>query len=112
MTDEWHKEPIDAGVGGTTRPESKSERTLRRALAVTQRARPQMQILAGATLNLPPYEPANPVRSLAALALVDALGRADGIIVKAPRYHDSIPGFFEKMRDNAGAAARSTTRLE
>jgi hypothetical protein len=51
-----------------------------------------MKILAGATLNLPLYERANPVRSLAALALVDALGRADGIILTASSYHDSIPG--------------------
>jgi NAD(P)H-dependent FMN reductase len=78
---------------------------LRGALAVTQRARAQTQILASAAL-------ANPVRSLAASALVDALGRADGIILTAPSYHDSIPGFFEKMRDHLGAAARSTTRLE
>jgi hypothetical protein len=45
------KSPLMLGVGGTTRPESKSERTLRGALAVTQRARAMMQILAGATLK-------------------------------------------------------------
>jgi FMN reductase len=60
--------------------ESTSERASRVALAVVQRAIAQTQMVAGAALNLPLYEPANPAHSSAVLALVDALRRADGII--------------------------------
>jgi FMN reductase len=74
---------------------------LRAALASAQRAGAVTQLVAGAMINLPIYEPGNPTRSQSAVALVDAFRRADGIIVATPSYHGSISGFVKNALDYA-----------
>jgi FMN reductase len=93
--------PLIVGIGGTVRAGSTSERALRAALASARQGGAATEIIAGGALNLPIYEPGNPVRNPSAIALVDALRRADGIIVSTPSYHGSISGFVKNALDYA-----------
>lgn len=99
--------PLIVGLGGTTRAGSTSEQALQVALA---RARALgCDTLAFASTQLPTeiYDPARPDRSAAALALVDALRRADGVLIASPAYHGGLSGlvknaldFVEDLRDD------------
>jgi len=91
--------PLILGVGGTTRAGSTSEQALRLALAAAERMGAETQLFSGAALNFPVYEPGNPTRSMAAIAFVGSLRRADGIIVATPSYHGSISGFVKNALD-------------
>jgi len=91
--------PLVVGIGGTMRAGSTSEQVLRLALAAVERAGAETQLFAGAALNFPVYEPGNPTRSMAVLAMVGALRRADGIIIATPSYHGSISGFVKNALD-------------
>ncbi|WP_315837294.1 NADPH-dependent FMN reductase [Bradyrhizobium prioriisuperbiae] len=91
--------PLIVGLGGTLRDGSTSERALRIALTEAERLGARTRIFAGALLNLPAYDPADPSRSVAAAELVEALRGADGIIVATPSYHGSISGLIKNAID-------------
>lgn len=93
------------GLGGTTRAGSTSEQALQRALA---RARATgCETLAftgtggGGNPGLPVeiYDPAQAERSPAARALVDALRRADGVLIASPAYHGGVSGLIKNALD-------------
>lgn len=100
--------PLIVGVGGTTRPNSSSERALRVALAAAEAMGATTRLVAGPDLPIEPYDPARPERSPQALELVAAMQAADGLIIASPGYHGSISGlvknaldFTEDMRGDA-----------
>lgn len=100
----WHRpavKPLIVGIGGTTRSGSISERALRFALKVAEQDGAETLLVAGPALELDSYNPANPGRSPAATDLVDALRRADGIIISTPSYHGSISGHVKNALDYA-----------
>lgn len=99
--------PFIVGLGGTTRPGSTSERALQVALAHAQAQGCATLALAGTQLPADIFDPGRPERSEAARLLVDALRRADGVIIATPAYHGGISGlvknaldFTEDLRDD------------
>jgi FMN reductase len=93
------KRPFVVGVGGTLRDGSTSERALRVALSVAEAIGATTRLFAGPAINIDPYDPAVPERSSDARALVDALRKADGVIVSSPGYHGSVSGLLKNAID-------------
>lgn len=89
------------GIGGSTRPDSSSEKALRYALSIAESLGAQTQIFAGAAIDLPMYVPDSPARADHALRLVSALRRAHGVIISSPGYHGSISGLLKNALDYA-----------
>ena len=88
------------GIGGTTRPNSSTERALRHALAACEQQGATTSLFAGAELEaLPHYAPENPTRTEGARHLVDEIRRADGIIIASPGYHGSVAGIVKNAID-------------
>ncbi|MGH2793088.1 MAG: NADPH-dependent FMN reductase [Actinomycetota bacterium] len=103
------KKPLIVGIGGTTRANSSTEKALRFALGVAEKEGAEVVMFDGPTLDrLPHYAPEKPERAPEAVELIDALRRADGIIVATPGYHGTISGlvktaldYTEDMREDA-----------
>lgn len=91
--------PFIVALGGTTRPGSTSERALQVALARAAALGCETALFGGARLPTEMYDPARPERSEAARALVDALRRADGVIVATPAYHGGVSGLVKNALD-------------
>lgn len=96
------------GVGGTLRPDSSTERALRHCLDAVERQGGRTRLFGGADLDLPMYNPHDPARTPAAVALIDALRRADAVVVGSPGYHGGISGlvknaldYIEDLRDDS-----------
>src|SRR3546814_5026141 len=53
----------------------------------------------GASLNMPMYAPDIEERSAQATALIDALRRADGIVICSPGYHGTVSGLIKNALD-------------
>jgi len=99
--------PFIVGLGGTTRPGSTSERALQVALARAQGLGCDTLLLGGAQMPMDIFDPTRSERSEAARLLVDALRRADGLVIATPAYHGGISGlvknaldFTEDLRDD------------
>jgi FMN reductase len=95
------------GLGGTLRPSSSGASALRVCLEFAAHRGCRTEILTGEALNLPIYDPAERQRTAAATTLVNAVRRADGVIVATPGYHGSMSGlvknvldFLEDLRDD------------
>lgn len=91
--------PFIVGIGGTLRPGSSSEIALRVALDAAAAAGARTQAFVGADIELPIYAPERPGRSPAALAFLDAVRRADGVLIASPGYHGSISGLVKNALD-------------
>lgn len=89
------------GLGGTTAPDSSSEKALRAALAACERLGARSRILAGEALCLPPYGHGLAARDARASDLVEALRAADGVILSSPGYHGSVSGLLKNALDYA-----------
>jgi FMN reductase len=92
--------PLVVGLGGSTRPGSASERVLRIALDGIARGGGRTLAFCGTDLDLPMYAPGADLTPKAA-RLVDALGRADAIIVSSPGYHGTFSGLIKNALDYA-----------
>jgi FMN reductase len=91
--------PFIVGLGGTTRPGSTSERALQVALARAASLGCETLLIGGAQLPADIFDPTRPERSEAARVLVDALRRADGVIIATPAYHGGISGLVKNALD-------------
>jgi len=91
--------PLIVGIGGTQRPNSSSELAARYALAIAAQAGARVQMFDGPSLSLPLYNPSDVSRDVRAVALVEALREADGIILAAPAYHGGISGLIKNALD-------------
>jgi FMN reductase len=91
--------PLVVGIGGTLRAGSSSERALRVALAGAGMASARTELLVAGELELPMYAPERPDRAPAALRLLDALRRADGIVIASPGYHAGPSGLIKNALD-------------
>jgi FMN reductase len=91
--------PLIVGLGGTTRPGSTSERALQIALAHARALGCETLIFAGTGLPAEIYDPARPERSDKARGLVDALRRADGVVIATPAYHGGLSGLVKNAVD-------------
>jgi FMN reductase len=92
--------PLVVGIGGTMRPGSGTERVLRAALAAAERRGARTSLLAGPDLDLPMYAAHAGERTAAARALVERIGRADGVIIASPAYHGGVSGLVKNALDH------------
>jgi FMN reductase len=95
------KSPYIVAVGGTLRPGSSTEKAMQHVLNAVGRAGARTRLISGSALELPMYQPENPVRTDAARDLVAQLALADGIILGSPGYHGSISGLIKNALDYA-----------
>lgn len=93
------RRPLIVGLGGTLSEASSSERALCHALAAAEAQGARTQLFAARALDLPMYTVDRSRRTSAALALVDALARADGVIIATPGYHGGISGLVKNALD-------------
>jgi FMN reductase len=94
------RKPFIVGIGGTTRTGSSSEQALALAMKHAQAAGAETQMLAGAELSqLPMYDPDPNTITDIGKRLVEALRRADGVIVASPAYHGGVSGLIKNAID-------------
>lgn len=92
--------PLIVGLGGTTRAGSSSERAVRAVLARAQALGARTAMFDGPTLAaLPHYAPERAERSAEQAAFVEALRRADGVVVGTPGYHGGMSGLVKNALD-------------
>lgn len=95
---EW--KPRILGLGGTTRQGSSSERALRAALDLAERAGAQTDILLADDLEFPSYAPERGSLGPQADRLLDLVRRADGLIVASPGFHGGPSGLIKNALDH------------
>ena len=97
--------PLIVGLGGTGSPTGSTERVLRHALNGAAKAGAQTIFFDGAALDMPMYRYGGE-RTDKALALIDALRRADGVIIASPGYHGTVSGLIKNALDYVEDMAR------
>ncbi len=91
--------PFIVGLGGTPRAGSSSEQALQHALNHAQSLGCTTQMFAGIQLPSEIFDPTRPERSPAASALIEALRRADGVLIATPAYHGGMSGLIKNALD-------------
>ena len=92
--------PYIVGIGGTTRPGSSGERLVRCVLLEAELLGAQSRLFDGKELSaLPHYAPESPSRSPEQLDLIEALRRADGVVIGTPAYHGGVSGLVKNALD-------------
>ncbi|MEZ0366655.1 NADPH-dependent FMN reductase [Mycobacterium sp. pUA109] len=91
--------PLVVALGGTLRADSSTERALRHCLAAVERRGGRTQLFSGEDIELPMYNPHEPARTERATRLIDALRRADAVVVGSPGYHGAISGLVKNALD-------------
>lgn len=88
------------GIGGTTRVGSSSEMLVRSVLKSCNVMGAETLMFGGAELSsLPFYAPENPERTEIQRVFVDAVRRADGIVIGTPSYHAGISALVKNAVD-------------
>ncbi|WP_163512405.1 NADPH-dependent FMN reductase [Fodinicola acaciae] len=87
------------GIGGSTRPNSTSERALRVAIAAAEAGGLTAELIVGRSLMLPIYDTEATVRTAEAAAFLSAVRRADALIVASPGYHGTMSGLMKNALD-------------
>src|ERR1700722_16419017 len=94
-----HK-PLVVGIGGSSRPDSTSERALCFALKSAENAGARIAMFGGAFLGkMPIYAPDLSERSSEQRQFIETVRQADGIIVATPGYHGGISGMVKNALD-------------
>ena len=92
--------PLILGIGGTARPNSSSERSVRVALAAAEKMGARTILIDGPHLaRLPLYAPDRAERTDDEAALVEAARSCHGVIVATPGYHGSLSGPIKNVLD-------------
>jgi FMN reductase len=91
--------PMVLGIGGTLRAGSSSEQALRRALAAAGEYGATTELITATDLNFPMYDPDGIGPAEAAARLLDAVRRADSLIVATPGYHGGTSGLLKNALD-------------
>lgn len=86
-------------LGGSTRPDSASERALRLCGAAAASLGADVTYFAGRDLMLPIYDHTTDDREPAALEFIEAVRNADGVIVASPGYHGAVSGLVKNALD-------------
>lgn len=86
-------------IGGTTRPNSSTERALRQVLQATERLGARGTLFSGTDIDLPMYQPGVGERCGKTARLLDALRTADGVIIGSPGYHGGVSGLVKNVLD-------------
>jgi len=87
------------GIGGTLRAGSSSEQALRITLAAAAERGATTEMLTARDLHFPMYDPGNGPVDAAAGRFLDAVRRADGLIIATPGYHGGTSGLLKNALD-------------
>jgi FMN reductase len=99
--------PLIVGIGGTAAPDSSTEHALRLALAAANRSGVRTVLFGSETLAaLPHYLTPASRSSSHAQDLLEAVRRADGLIIASPGYHGSVSGLVKNAIDYLEETAR------
>jgi FMN reductase len=90
--------PLIVGLGGSGNPTGSTERVLREALNAAEVAGAETLYFDGKALDMPMYSYTGD-RTGKAQALIDALRRADGVIIASPGYHGTVSGLIKNALD-------------
>jgi len=91
--------PLITCIGGTSRPNSTSERALRYTARMVESLGGRAEVFAGPELILPMYAPELPDRSPTARLLIQSLRACDGVILSSAGYHGAISGMVKNALD-------------
>ncbi|APA89317.2 NAD(P)H-dependent oxidoreductase [Paraburkholderia sprentiae WSM5005] len=92
--------PLVVGIGGTTRAISSTECALALALRGAEAAGAHTRLFGGTFLHsLPHYAPEQPARTDEQLQLIEAVRRADAVIIATPGYHGGVSGLVKNALD-------------
>jgi FMN reductase len=92
--------PLIVGIGGTTRPQSSSEKAVAAVLAAAERQGARTRLFGGEALAaLPHFAPENPERTTAQREFVEAVRQADGLVIGTPGYHGGVSGLVKNALD-------------
>ena len=95
-----HRRPFVVGIGGTTRAASSTERALSFALRGAQAAGARTRLFTGPDLaQFRHYAPERADRTEAERDFVEAIRRADGVVIGAPVYHGGVSGLVKNAVD-------------
>lgn len=86
-------------IGGTQRPNSSTEKILRQVAAKIEEHGAECEIFAGECLEIPLFSPKTNDRCTGIVSLLEAVRRADGIILASPGYHGTISGAVKNVID-------------
>ena len=86
------------GIGGSVDAGSQSDRVLRAALSAVARLGAEVEVFSGLDLDLPPYH-SRAVLPDATRDYVDAVRRADAVVVSSPGYHGTVSGLVKNALD-------------
>ena len=91
------------GIGGTLRERSTSLGALRRALAASEDAGAEVELLDLNELKLPIYEPRKPLDEYGdnVRRLIDAISEADALLISTAAYHGTLAGVTKNVLDFA-----------
>jgi FMN reductase len=87
------------GLGGTTRAGSSSERALRGALDACERLGAETELFAAADLEFAIYAPGVTAPDDLVNRFLDAIRRADAIVICSPGYHGGVSGLVKNAID-------------
>jgi FMN reductase len=94
------EKPRIVGIGGTTRPESTSEKLLVSVLARCEALGAETMLFGGAKLiALPHYDPENKTRTREQDELVAAVRAADAVVIATPGYHGGASALVKNAID-------------
>lgn len=101
--------PFVVGIGGTAGGMSSTERALAVAMKTVSARGVDTQMFGGDFLaQLPIFVPKAPERTPEEIEFVDAVRRADGLIIASPGYHGSVSGMIKNALDLLEETARDT----
>lgn len=86
-------------IGGSTRPDSSSERAVRAAARGAAQHGAEVRFIVSRDLIMPIYDTETDERTDLAQQLVEAYRWADGLIVASPGYHGGISGMIKNALD-------------
>lgn len=94
------KQPFIVGIGGTAQATSSTEQALQLALAEAKRSGAEVQLFGSTQIaDLPHYMTPGHDTHEGGRALVEAIRRADGVLIASPGYHGSISGLVKNAID-------------
>jgi len=86
-------------LGGSTRPGSSSEKAVRVVAAAAEAAGAEVELILSRDLMLPIYDTETPDRDPLAVRFVEAVRRADAVVVASPGYHGALSGMMKNALD-------------
>jgi FMN reductase len=94
------RQPFIVALGGTASPQSSTEQALRLAIAAAEKRGARVALFTSDVLTaLPHYTTPACMDNAHAIALVDAIRQADGLILASPGYHGTVSGLVKNAID-------------